>query len=67
MPLRNRVCSIKNGLLHLWTHCCLFLYSITMLGFYIIKALLELVFTLFSCQIILVTAFVNEILQMCVK
>lgn len=45
----------------------LFLYSITMLGFYIIKALLELVFTLFSCQIILVTAFVNEILQMCVK
>jgi len=34
------------------------------LGF---KALLELVFILFSCQIILVTAFVNEILQMCVK
>lgn len=43
------------------------LYSITILRFYIMKALLALVFTLFSCQIISVAAFVNEILQMCVK
>lgn len=50
-----------------YTLLFVFLYSITMLRFYIMKALLELVFTLFSCQIILVGVFVNEILQMCVK